>query len=76
MGEKLKNDLGFYLFMEVSVKTGFNPQEIFIQAALLLYNDYIKYKKEEELNVNKVKLHPGIKLQNKEFIKHNRKKCL
>ena len=76
MEEKLKNDLGCYLFMEVSVKTGFNPQEIFIQAALLLYNDYIKYKQEEELNVNNEKLHPGIKLQNKEFIKNKRKKCL
>ena len=56
MGEKLKNDLGFYLFMEVSVKTGFNPQEIFIQAALLLYNDYIKYKRKKELKPLDIKL--------------------
>ena len=76
MGEQLKNDLGFYLFIEVSVKTGFNLQEIFIQAALLLYNDYFKYKQEEDLKVNNEKLHPGIKLQNKKFIKDKRKKCL
>ena len=55
MGEQLKNNLGFDLFMEASPETGFNTQEIFIQAALLLYNDYIKYKQEEELNVNNEK---------------------
>ena len=60
MGEKLKNDFGFYLFMEVSVKTGFNPQEIFIQAALLLYNDYNDYNN----NNNNNKQEDGLKLVN------------
>ena len=42
--------------MEISVKNGFNPQEIFIQAALLLYNDYIKYNQEEESKLVNIKL--------------------
>ena len=61
--------------MEISVKNGFNPQKIFIQAALLLYNDYIKYK-QEELKDKNGKLQLGIKLENKEFIKSKKKKCL
>ena len=75
MAEKCKNDIGFDLFMEASAQTGFNTQEIFIQAALLLYNDYIKYI-QEELKDKNGKLQPGIKLENKKFIKRKKKKCL
>lgn len=32
------------LFMEASAKTGFNAQNIFIEAARILYDDYLKYK--------------------------------
>lgn len=75
--EKLKNDCGFDLFMEASPKTGFNVQEIFIQAALLLYNDYIKNKKEES-KVKNGKLQTEIKLKNekKEFIQRKKEMCL
>ena len=75
--EKLKNDCGFDLFMEASPKTGINAQEIFIQAALLLYNDYIKNKKEES-KVKNGKIQPKIKLKNekKEFIQRKKKICL
>ena len=62
MGEQLKNNLGFDLFMEASPETGFNTQEIFIQAALLLYNDYIKYIQEEELKQVDIKLKKYISL--------------
>lgn len=75
MAEKLKNDCGFDLFMEASPKTGFNAQEIFIQAALLLYNDYIKNKKEES-KIKNIKLQPEIQLENEEFIQRKKKKCL
>ena len=34
--------------METSAKTGFNAQEMFIEAAKVLYTDYLKYNK----NVN------------------------
>ena len=62
--EKLKNDIGFYLFKEISVKNGFNPPEIYIQAALLLYDDFIECEK--NLKVEK----EGIKLENRELIRN------
>ena len=62
MGEQLKNDYEFDLFMEASAKTGFNTQEIFIQAALLLYNDYFKCKREEELKLVDIKFNKLLKL--------------
>ena len=42
--ENFKNDYDLNLFRETSAKTGLNAKEIFTEAALLLYNDYIKYK--------------------------------
>ena len=30
--------------METSAKTGINTQKIFVEAAKILYNDYIQYK--------------------------------
>ena len=30
--------------METSAKTGFNAKELFAEAAMLLFNDYSKYK--------------------------------
>jgi hypothetical protein len=53
---KFKNDYNLDLFMEASAKSGFNAKnvkyfifirnkfQIFIEAAKILYNDYIKYK--------------------------------
>ena len=42
--EGFKNDYDLNLFMETSAKTGFNAKELFAEAAMLLYNDYAKYK--------------------------------
>ena len=42
--ESLKNDYELDLFMETSAKTGLNAQELFAEAAKLLYKDYCKYK--------------------------------
>ena len=41
-GETLKKNSQFDLFMETSAKTGFNAKELFIEAAKLLYEDYMK----------------------------------
>ena len=43
-GEEYSNQNNFALFMESSAKTGFNTQKIFIEAARILYNNYLKYK--------------------------------
>ena len=40
----MKTDYNLDLFIEASAKTGLNTEYIFVEAAKLLYNDYIKYK--------------------------------
>ena len=42
--ENFKNDYELDLFMETSAKTGMNAQELFVEAAKILFNDYAKYK--------------------------------
>ena len=55
-GDKLSKDFDFEFFSETSAKTGFNAKEIFLKAAMFLYDDYILYKKnneiERESNIN------------------------
>ena len=47
--------------METSAKTGFNSEELFIEAAKLLFKDYNQYKKgkKKEPQKEKVKLDNG-----------------
>ena len=42
-GIKFKNDKGLDLFMETSAKTGYNARNVLIEAAKMLYADYLKY---------------------------------
>ena len=42
--ENLVNDLEFDYFIETSAKTGLNAEEIFIQAAKLLYKEFKEIK--------------------------------
>ena len=42
--ENFKNEYELDLFMETSAKTGMNAQELFTEAAKLLFTDYSKYK--------------------------------
>ena len=42
-GEKCKKDYKFDLFMETSAKTGFNSEELFINATRILYENYEMY---------------------------------
>ena len=44
-GEKIKKNYGFLYFNETSAKTGLNVTDVFVQAAKLLYKEYLKYKK-------------------------------
>lgn len=44
IGLKYKVDAGLDYFAETSARTGFNAQKIFVEAAKLLYIDYLKYK--------------------------------
>ena len=42
-GMKYKNDQGLDLFLETSAKTGYNARNVLIEAAKILYADYLKY---------------------------------
>ena len=48
MGEQFCKENKLSLFMESSAKTGVNAQNIFIQAAKTLYDDYINYQKKAD----------------------------
>ena len=47
--QKYKEEYDLDYFIETSSKTGINVQEIFIEAAKTLYNDYSLYKNEKNL---------------------------
>ena len=47
-GEKFKENNKLNLFMEASAKSGLNAQNIFVQAAYALYQDYLNYKGQEQ----------------------------
>ena len=53
--EKYKEDYDLDFFIETSAKTGINAQEIFIQAAKILYRDYFAYNNEKKNKENKEK---------------------
>ena len=42
---RYKEDFEFDLFLETSAKTGYNTQELFVEAAKLLYKEYIVLNK-------------------------------
>ena len=66
---KYKDDFEFDLFMETSAKLGYNTQELFVEAAKLLYQDYIVLNKTSK-NHQKLKLNQEVANQNNE-----KKKC-
>ena len=43
--QKFIKDFKLHLFMETSAKTGFNAQQLFIEAAKILYIDFLKYNR-------------------------------
>ena len=43
-GQKYKEDNNLDFFMEASAKNGFNAQKVFVEAAKILYIDYLRYK--------------------------------
>ena len=66
----MQNNFDFDLFMETSAKTGFNAQNIFVEAGKILYNEYVKYKEGAKLS----ETHARKKLEKQEK-KSEKKKC-
>ena len=59
-GEKYKEDQHLDLFMETSAKTGHNARNVLVEAAKILYKDYLKFdentqKEKEDESKNKDK---------------------
>ena len=67
-GEQLKKEYDLDKFMETSAKSGFNTTELFVDAAKLLYNDFIKYKKKPK------QMGESLKAE-KEHLNKKKKKC-
>ena len=73
MAEKFKNDYEIDFFMEISAKTGFNTQELFVKAAKVLYDDFNEYKK-SKINEEDIE-EQGIKIVDKEMNMANSRCC-
>ena len=52
-GEEYSKENKFNIFMEASAKSGFNAQQIFVEAARILYEDYLKYKRNDSVGTFK-----------------------
>ena len=49
-GLKYKNDENLDLFLESSAKTGYNARSVLVEAAKMLYRDYMKFNESQENN--------------------------
>ena len=73
-GEKYKLDQHLDLFMETSAKTGQNTKNVLIEAAKILYNDFIKFDENKTINKDNGKI-KGAELISKEIKKEKGKCC-
>ena len=55
----MQKDFDLDLFMETSAKTGLNTEELFVEAAKLLYGDYKKYRNKQKKGGQKLKKDDG-----------------
>ena len=72
-GEKYKEDQHLDLFMEASAKTGHNAKNVLIEAAKILYKDYLKFDENSRDNEDKLKIKKGQGLIKKD--KKDKKGC-
>ena len=61
-GEKYREDQHLDLFMETSAKTGQNARNVLVEAAKILYQDYLKFDENNKENNNGAKNQDGQKL--------------
>ena len=52
-GELFAKNNNIIKFVETSAKTGINAQSTFVEIGLLLYEDYLKYKDDDDYNLKK-----------------------
>ena len=63
----MAKEFGFDLFLETSAKTGFNAQNLFIEAGKILYEEHLKYKQAPKIS--------GQHLTKKKEVEKKKKKC-
>ena len=68
MGEQMKTEQNFDLFMETSAKTGFNAEKVFIEAAKVLYQDYLSYKERSSRTGSMLSIPLSFQGTNKEVV--------
>ena len=71
MGEKFSKSHDVSLFLETSAKTGFNAENVFIEASKLLYQQHLKYKDRFSRPESVSNLSMGDNLENNNIILEN-----
>jgi len=75
-GLKYKNDQKLDMFMESSAKTGYNARNVLVEAAKILYKDYLKLRDAEENEKNPNKNNSGNqKISKQDGGQKEKKKC-
>ena len=73
--EKFKEEKKLDIFMETSVKTGQNAKNIMLEAAKILYKDYLKAKQNLDDGEESIDEKRGDKLERKKPKNKTGKKC-
>ena len=74
--EKYAKDFHFRQFFETSAKTGLNAQQVFINAAIMLYEDYKQFKNDDSSNdSNKINLSENTSKLSNQLNKRDKNRC-
>ena len=72
-GEKYKEEQHLDLFLETSAKTGHNARNVLVEAAKILYKDYLKFDENNKGGEDRLKINKGEQLIKKD--KKDKKGC-
>lgn len=75
VAETYAKDFGFLNFFETSAKTGFNSQKVFINSALILYEDYKQYEKQGKIGYDQNEEQSSTQLSRKKKVQKTGNCC-
>jgi small GTP-binding protein len=75
VAETYAKDFGFLNFFETSAKTGFNSQKVFINSALILYEDYKQYEKQGRIGYDQNEEQSSAQLSRKKKVQKTGSCC-
>ena len=74
--QRFTEEHNIHFFCETSAKNGINTQEVFVEAAKMLYNDHLMFKEKNSNKLEKVNNIPiPIKVHNKNDVKRKKEGC-